>query len=105
MELPVETHVIDASHDRPYLGLTMEIDLHLIAQLMVRSCTPATRAWKGSLGIAVSKLTTSLIDAFNRLLDLLEQPEDIPTLAPLIQQEIFPRCSFVPNPRYGDISN
>jgi hypothetical protein len=32
-----------------------------------------------------------LLDAFERLIDLLNQPEDIPALAPLIQREIFYR--------------
>ncbi len=91
VELPVVTQVIEASPDRPYLGLTMELDLRMIAQLMVSSNIPGARPSKDSLGIAVSKLTTPLLDAFNRLIDLLDHPDDIPTLAPLIQQEIFYR--------------
>jgi AraC-like DNA-binding protein len=88
VELPVVTQIIEASHDKPYLGLTMELDLRTIAQLMVSSNLPATRPPKGSLGIAVSTLSTPLLDAFKRLLALLEQPDDIPALAPLVQQEI-----------------
>jgi AraC-like DNA-binding protein len=91
VDLPVVTQVIEASHDKPYLGLTMELDLRAIAQLMVSSDIPATRPPKGSLGIAVSTLSTPLLDAFKRLIDLLDQPDDIPTLAPLVQQEIFYR--------------
>jgi AraC-like DNA-binding protein len=91
VDLPVVTQVIEASHDKPYLGLTMELDLRAIAQLMVSSDIPASRPPKGSLGIAVSTLSTPLLDAFKRLIDLLDQPDDIPTLAPLVQQEIFYR--------------
>ncbi len=43
------------------------------------------------LGVAVSEVTPPLLDAFQRLLDLLEQPQDIPALAPLVKQEIFYR--------------
>ncbi len=91
VELPVVTQIIEASHDEPYLGLTMELDLRTIAQLMVSSNLPATRPPKGSLGIAVSTLSTPLLDAFKRLLALLDQPDDIPALSPLVQQEIFYR--------------
>ncbi|MET0091156.1 MAG: AraC family transcriptional regulator [Candidatus Thiodiazotropha sp.] len=91
VELPVVTQVMEASPGQPYLGLTLELDLHLIAQLMVSSRIPAQREMKNGLGIAVSELTEPLLDAFNRLIDLLDEPDGIPTLAPLVQQEIFYR--------------
>lgn len=91
VDLPVVAQIMEASHDKPYLGLTMELDLHMIAQLMLDNDTPATHMPKDRLGIAVSEVSIPLLDAFNRLLDLLEQPNDIHTLAPLIQQEIFYR--------------
>jgi len=91
VDLPVVAQIIEASRERPYLGLTMELDLRAIAQLMLDNHVPATRSPKIRLGIAVGELSVPLLDAFNRLLDLLEHPEDIPALAPLVQQEIFYR--------------
>jgi len=91
VELPVVSQIIEASHDKPYLGLTMELDLRMIAQLMLDHGLPSVHTTKDRIGVAVSELSTSLLDAFNRLLDLLEQPDDIAALAPLIQQEIFYR--------------
>lgn len=91
LELPVVTQIIEASCDRPYLGLTMELDLRIIAQLMLSNDMPPTKPPKDRLGIAVSEISAALLDAFNRLLDLLEHPEDIPVLAPLLKQEIFYR--------------
>ena len=92
VDLPVVTQIIEASPVKPYLGLTMELDLRVIAQLMLDNHTVPERRKKDRLGgIAVSEVTGSLLDAFNRLLDLADQPEDLPALAPLIQQEIFYR--------------
>ncbi len=91
VDLPVVTQIIEASSEKPYLGLTMELDLRVIAQLILEHQGPSSPTPKGGLGIAVGELTESLSDAFNRLLDVLEFPEDIPALAPLIQQEIFYR--------------
>ena len=91
VDLPVVTQIIEASSDKPYLGLTMELDLRLIAQLMVGHHLPSSRPSGERLGIAVSAVSPPLLDAFNRLIDLLEAPEDIPALAPLIKQEIFYR--------------
>jgi AraC-like DNA-binding protein len=91
VDLPVVTQIIEASPEKPYLGLTMELDLRVIAQQMLDNDISTASQSKDRLGIAVSELSIPLLDAFNRLLDLLEQPEDIPALAPLIQQEIFYR--------------
>jgi AraC-like DNA-binding protein len=91
VDLPVVTQILEASSERPYLGLTMELDLRMIAQLMLDNDIPLSRPANDRLGIAVSEVSVPLLDAFDRLLDLLEHPEDIPALAPLVQQEIFYR--------------
>ena len=91
VDLPVVAQIIEASREKPYLGLTMELDLRMIARLMLDNDMPSSRPTKDRLGIAVSEVSVPLHDAFNRLLDLLEHPEDIPALAPLVQQEIFYR--------------
>lgn len=91
VDLPVVAQIIEASSEKPYLGLTMELDLRLIGQLMLDNDIPSPAPAKARLGIAVSEVSELLIDAFNRLLDLIAQPHDIPALAPLIQQEIYYR--------------
>ena len=91
VDLPVVSQILDASADRPYLGLTMELDLRLIAQLMVSCDMPADRMPTERLGIGVSVVPSSLLDAFNRLIDLMDEPGHLPALAPLIRQEIFYR--------------
>ena len=42
-------------------------------------------------GIVLGKTTLPMLDAFKRLLELLDEPDTIPALAPLIQQEIYYR--------------
>lgn len=91
VDLPVVTQIIEASPDEPYLGLTLEIDLRLLTQLIVDQDVPSSRASGERRGIAVSDISPPLLNAFNRLIDLLHSPDDIPALAPLVQQEIFYR--------------
>ena len=91
VELPVVAQITEASTDKPYLGLTMQLDLRVISQLMLDHDMSSSRPSNDRLAIAVSETSAPLLDAFNRLLSLLEQPDDIPALAPLIQQEIFYR--------------
>jgi AraC-like DNA-binding protein len=91
VDLPVVTQIIEASSEVPYLGLTLELDLRVIAQLMLGQDMPSVRPSRERLGIAVSDVSAPLLNAFNRLIDLLENPDDIPALAPLVKQEIFYR--------------
>ncbi len=91
VELPLVAEVLDASKDKPYLGLTLELDLKMAAQIMLGNDMPPFRPSQDRLGIAVGKVSPPLLDAFRRLVHLLENPEDIFTLAPLIQQEILYR--------------
>lgn len=91
VDLPVVAQVVEASMDKPYLGLRLELNQREIAQLMVDNNLPSPCAQQSNRGMAVSQVTFSLLDAFRRLIDLLDQPEDIPILAPLIQREILYR--------------
>lgn len=91
VDLPVVAQIIDASESRPYLGLTLALDLQAIAGLMLDRRLPTPAAEDGRLGIAVSRLSGPLLDAILRLMDLLNEPEGIPVLAPLIKAEIYYR--------------
>ncbi len=91
IHLPAMVRVIEASPETPYLGLVLRFDQRELAQLMVDSNLPAPRAQKSSLGMSTSSLTPELLSAFQRLVGLLDQPEDIPILAPIITKEILYR--------------
>ncbi|MEZ5443262.1 MAG: AraC family transcriptional regulator [Lysobacterales bacterium] len=88
IDLPVISHILEASPERPYLGMMLEVDLRTIAKLVLAQEQPVPRSNPARLGIAVSRLPPKLSDAMIRLLDLLDSPEDIPALAPLLRQEI-----------------
>ena len=55
---------------------------------MVDSHLPPPRAQQSSRGMATGEVTLPLLTAFQRLIDLLAEPKDIPILAPIIQREI-----------------
>lgn len=91
VDLPVVAQIIEASREKPYLGLVLKLDQRAIAQLMVDSSLPLPRTQEASRGMAVSEVSLPLLNAFHRLIDLLDEPEDIPILAPLVQREIVYR--------------
>ncbi|OIQ52282.1 Exoenzyme S synthesis regulatory protein ExsA [Pseudodesulfovibrio hydrargyri] len=89
--LPVMANVLKASKEAPLLSLVLKIDLGMVAQLMVDSNLPAPNNRRTGRGMAVCEVSEPLLDGFQRLIDLLDTPEDIPILSPLILKEILYR--------------
>ncbi|HCE2120241.1 AraC family transcriptional regulator [Vibrio parahaemolyticus] len=91
VDLPIIANIIEASEEQPYLGLIMELDLTEISQLIAYSELAFTQAKEAQKGIAVGELSESLLDAFVRLAELLDEGQNTKILAPIIKREIFYR--------------
>jgi AraC-like DNA-binding protein len=91
VDLPTVVQIIKASREKPYLGLVLKLDQREMSQLMVDSNLPPPRPQQSSRGMATGEVTLPLVTAFQRLIDLLAEPKDIPILAPIIQREILYR--------------
>ena len=91
VDLPTIVQITRASREKPCLGLMLKLDQREISQLMMDSHLPLPRSQQSNRGMATGEVTLSLLAAFQRLLDLLAEPKDIPILAPIIQREIFYR--------------
>jgi AraC-like DNA-binding protein len=88
VELPVTGCVLEASPEQPYLAVTLALDRHVLAEFM--SDVPVMPEGQ-TTGFAVSAVTPQLLGSFQRLLELLDAPDDVPVLAPLIEREILYR--------------
>ena len=91
VDLPTLVQVLEASKERPLLGLKLTFDIHEVSQLIIDSNFPHHRAQQAGHGMATSEVTLPLFIAFQRLIDLLDEEHDIPILAPIIQKEIIYR--------------
>jgi AraC-like DNA-binding protein len=89
--LPAMGQVVEASVERPYLCLRLNLDLEEIANLLIalgeRGAAPADT----NRGLFVARMDQPLLDAVLRLVRLLETPDDIPVLAPVVEREIYYR--------------
>ncbi len=85
--LPVAGEVIEASPATPYLSLQINLDPATVGELIVDNRLEAP----SSRGLAVSRVEPPLLDAVGRLVALLETPQEIGVLAPLILREIVYR--------------
>jgi len=90
VDLPVVSYVTRASTAEPYLGVRLELDARVIAQLAAEMEfeTPLKGAVRA---LSIVTMGEGLLDAISRLIRLLSEPKMIPLIAPLIQQEIIVR--------------
>lgn len=90
VDLPLVGSVLEASAERPYLCLALDIDLPALTDLLLQtSSEPAPEPAGPALG--VSQVEPGLLDAVLRLARLLDAPKDAPALAPLAEREILYR--------------
>lgn len=87
VDLPVIGAVTEASADAPYLCLRLELDRGLLSEMIAGP----SRRDKSPAAARVSATTAPLIDAAARMLRLIDTPEDVPVLAPLVEREILHR--------------
>lgn len=99
VDLPVSSRVVDASPNRPCLMVRISLDPVMIAEL-VAAVTTEPQPGPPTRGLALSIVEPPLLDAVIRLVSLLDTPQDIGPLAPLIQREIIYRVITSPQGRH-----
>jgi AraC-like DNA-binding protein len=92
VELPFIGQIIEASPERPYLGLWMDLTASIVTSVMVESGIVQSRGdGSGVKSVDVSPLDANLLDATLRLVRLMDAPEDYRVLAPFVIREIVYR--------------
>lgn len=91
VDLPVVLQVEEASEERPYFGLRLNLDPSLVASVMMESGFETKKGDAGVKAIGVSPVDAELLDAVVRLTRLLDTPGGRKLLAPLITREIVYR--------------
>jgi AraC-like DNA-binding protein len=92
LAMPTVIQTLEASRERPYLSLRLELDPQLVSSVMVETgqyVSPRNAA--DMRAIDVSLLDANLLDAVLRLVRLLDAPADAPVLMPMIVREIIYR--------------
>lgn len=91
LDLPAMMHIVEASPERPYLGVMLKLDLRVLSEVILQSGFTPPPGSPSERGMFLGETTPVLLDAFSRLIGLLQEPAAIPVLAPLIEREIYYR--------------
>ncbi|EJE52446.1 DNA-binding domain-containing protein, AraC-type [Acidovorax sp. CF316] len=90
VDLPAVGTVWPAATGEPYLAVALTLEPTVVAGLIADLPKPA-RTEKADSGFSVAAVTPDLMDAWVRMLRLMERPADIAALAPAYEREILYR--------------
>ncbi|AIQ35820.1 AraC family transcriptional regulator [Paenibacillus sp. FSL R5-0345] len=91
MNLPVVGKIIKASPDVPYLSFKLDFTQSQILKVLNDSEFKIASKENAKRAMFVGQIDLSLLDAILRLVRLLDEPNDIPFLAPIYTDEILYR--------------
>jgi AraC-like DNA-binding protein len=89
VDLPAVGSVHPSAVGQPYLAVSLTLDPEVIAGVLERAPVSTGRAT--GQGFSVATVTPELLDAWVRMLRLIERPDDIAVLAPAYEREILYR--------------
>lgn len=101
IDLPVTSHIVKASPQQPFLAVLLLLDIQTISQVVADMPLETVDVVDDiHRSFTVESVDTPLIDAFSRLINVLDEPTMIPHLTPLIEKEIIVRILNGPHGVY-----
>ncbi|QKJ86587.1 helix-turn-helix domain-containing protein [Paramixta manurensis] len=88
VEMPAFSRVTLASPEQPYLGLVIELDQAIMSEISLQCGISASATRPASPSVLLTEFAGPLTECVLRMVRLLETPQAIATLAPMIMREI-----------------
>jgi len=91
IDLPIVSQVVEASESRPLLAVAIKLEMPVVREFLSREEVLVREVSSDTPAMVTGEITTELLSACCRLVDLLASPQDIPFLSGHIQREIIYR--------------
>lgn len=91
IEAPSVSRILEASKERPYLSMRLDLPPALVGSVMTEAGYTASAGSSDATALHVSTLEAELLDAMVRLIRLLDKPAEARVLMPLVTREIIYR--------------
>lgn len=99
LSMPLESHVLDASPEVPFLSFAIRVDAAALGQIVIDAGDIEPTGRDATRGIAVSEVDDGLLDAALRLVRTLESDRDCRVLGPQRVREVLYRVLMGPQGR------
>ena len=91
LDLPIKSHVVEASREKPYLTLRIDLDPAMVASVMMESKMEVEKSGEKIKAMDVSPVDADLLDSVIRLVRLLDTPDEMKLFASSVIREIIYR--------------
>ncbi|MBD1848503.1 AraC family transcriptional regulator [Leptolyngbya sp. FACHB-711] len=91
VDLPLSGYIVEATPDKPYLCFKLSLDATQLWEIIDQLQRSPDKKESSVRGLFVSDVNAPLIECATRLARLLDTPEDIPFLAPMMIRELYYR--------------
>ncbi|PPC77573.1 AraC family transcriptional regulator [Pokkaliibacter plantistimulans] len=90
LDIPGNSQAVEATTENPCLGLVLKLNLGVIAELLAHGSPQHSNSHDvvPDVASALGTITSTLLEPFSRLVSLLDEPDSIEVLSPLIEKEI-----------------
>ncbi|KDM92929.1 AraC family transcriptional regulator [Photobacterium galatheae] len=89
--MPVVGEILRASEEKPYMGISIALDLKELTDLLIAMKEPPEAITKCPYCIRTVSSDEDMLSVFKRFLTLLDHPEDIAVMLPLLRRELMYR--------------
>lgn len=95
VDMPSISTILKATPEKPLFAVSLNIDRSLATELAAE-IPPAAGLNQPHLGVSVTRVEADVLEAFARLVELLDKPEQTPLRSPLLIREIITRILVSP---------
>ncbi len=85
VDYPVSSFVTNISEENPYVSILLPVNNKIVFDIISKNEAVTDKCF---CGISVADVTDNILNAFSRLIDLVDNHDDINMLAPMIVKEI-----------------
>ncbi|MDR0339448.1 MAG: AraC family transcriptional regulator [Desulfovibrio sp.] len=88
VDMPGASHITAATPDEPFLCVTINLDIEMFSKFASEIPESLLSKSREGRGVSLARAEPEVFDAFFRLTSLLDRPERIAALTPLVMQEL-----------------
>ena len=81
LDLPIMSNVVDATREKPYLNLRIDLDPAVVASVMLEAKIEVKKGGQKVKAMDVSPVDSDLLEAVLRLVRLLDKPDEMELFA------------------------